>query len=71
LRPRGAGGRRPADLTAVELTEGGEGLRATFTLAAPLHTSTGTAPLSLLVSSQDGNTARQLGAKWIDGGTTA
>ena len=57
----------PADLTAVELAEGGEGLRATFTLAAPLDTSTGTALLPLAVSSQDGETARQLGAKWIDG----
>lgn len=57
----------PADLTAVELTEGGEGLRVTFTLAAPLDTSTGTALLSLSVSSQDGETARQLGAKWTDG----
>jgi hypothetical protein len=57
----------PADITAVKLVEGGEGLRATFTLAAPLDTSTGTALLSLMVSSQDGETARQLGAKWIDG----
>jgi hypothetical protein len=62
-----AGDGGPADLTTVELVEGGEGLRATFTLAAPLNTSTGTALLSLMVSSQDGETARQLGAKWIDG----
>jgi hypothetical protein len=62
-----AGDGGPADLTTVELVEGGEGLRATFTLAAPLNTTTGTALLSLMVSSQDGGTARQLGAKWIDG----
>jgi hypothetical protein len=76
---RGAGGVRaatctdavgdggPADLTAVELVESGEGLRATFTLAGPLDTSRGTALLSVMVASEDGETARQLGAKWIDG----
>ena len=57
----------PADITKVELAEDGASLRAAFTLAAPLNTSTGTAQLSLLVSSQDGNTAKQLGAKWIGG----
>jgi hypothetical protein len=62
-----AGDGGPADLTSVELVEGGEGLRASFTLAAPLNTSTGTALLSLMASSQDGETGRQLGAKWIDG----
>jgi hypothetical protein len=63
--PAGDGG--PADLTAVELAEGGEGLRATFTLAAPLDTASGTQLLALLVSSKDGKTAKQLGAKWVDG----
>lgn len=57
----------PLDLTKVELLEGGEGLRATFGLAAPLDTASGSAQLSVMASSQDGNTARQLGVKWVDG----
>lgn len=57
----------PADITKVNLVEDSAGLRAIFSLSAPLNTSTGTAQLSLLVSSQDGSTARQLGAKWTDG----
>jgi|SRR4051812_15938561 hypothetical protein len=63
--PVGDGG--AADLTAVEVTETGDGLEAAFTLAAPLDTTTGTQVLSLLVSSRDGKTAKQFGAKWIDG----
>lgn len=63
--PRGDG--EPADLTSVKLVEESDGLQATFALAKTLNTSTGTAQLSLQVSSQDGETARQLGARWVDG----
>lgn len=63
--PAGDGG--SADLTAVELTESGDELVARYTLTAPLATATGTALLALAVSSDDGEMARQLGAKWIDG----
>jgi hypothetical protein len=52
---------------AVELTETGDELLARYTLTALLPTSTGTSLLALAVSSDDGETARQLGAKWVDG----
>jgi hypothetical protein len=63
--PAGDGG--PADLTVVELTETGDALVARYTLTAPLAASSGSALLALAVSSDDGETARQLGAKWVDG----
>lgn len=47
----------------VELTETGDELVARYTLTAPLATSTGSALLALAVNSDDGETARQLGAK--------
>ncbi|MCW2683429.1 MAG: hypothetical protein JWP33_1342 [Blastococcus sp.] len=64
---RGDGG--TADLTMVELAGSGDGLTATFTMTAPMPGS-GPVLLSLAVSSGDGETARQLGARWVDGQAT-